>query len=391
MGVIVVSNVKSPKVVLALDSFKGSLSSHEAVAAAAAGVRRVLQDAEILKIPVADGGEGTAQVLAEAASGSMHQVTCKDPLFRDIQCSFGLSKDRETAFIEVAASSGLTLVDPSLRDPLSTSSFGVGQQIKAALDLGARHFIICLGGSATVDGGAGLLETLGARFFKGSEQVKAIPKELTTATRIDASNLDYRLKEASFTVLCDVDNPLTGRDGAARIFGPQKGAGPEEIEFLDEFLTVLGSLYQETTGVAVLDKRHMGAAGGIPAALTAFFDAKIVSGIDFVLDFLNFDTKLLGANLVITGEGSLDHQSLRGKTPVGVCRRANLAGVPVVCIAGRVEPAPQLFLEAGFTAVFSICPGPMSLGEALEQAAELLAFQSENVASCFFATSRPSV
>ncbi|MDD2430149.1 MAG: glycerate kinase [Bacillota bacterium] len=375
---------RAPKIILALDSFKGSLSSLEAATAVESGIKRALPKANIIKIPVADGGEGTAETLVLADSGTMHKIVCHDPLLRKMECYFGLSKDKQTAFIEVAQSTGLTLVEPHLRDPLSSTTYGVGEQIKAALELGARNFIVCLGGSSTVDGGAGLLQALGVRFYSGEFEIEATPKALDSLTRIDTTGLDPRIKEATFRAACDVDNPLCGKNGAAYVFGPQKGASAHDVKFLDQLLLKLGLLYEEATQTPILTEPKMGAAGGIPAALKAFLGAQLEPGVNLVLDFLNFDSRIADADLIITGEGSLDCQSLGGKTPLGVLKAGKKAGIPVIALAGKVELNASTFLDAGFKAVFSIAPGPISLEESVQRASELLSFTAENVINLVF-------
>ncbi len=374
----------APKIVIAIDSYKGSLSSVEAANSVEKGILRVLPQAEIVKVPVADGGEGSLQALVEASQGSLQTITAYDPILRIKETKFGLSSEQTTAFIEVAESIGLTLVEENLRKPLTSTSFGVGQQIKAALDLGVRNFIICLGGSATTDGGAGMLNALGAAFFRGNMELKANPLSLINLDSISLDNLDPRLQESVFLVASDVENPLTGPNGAAFTFSPQKGAAPQEVAFLDDFLTRLAKVYEKTTYKKILTIPKLGAAGGIAAALVAFLNAKIMRGIDLILDYLEFEHLIQGADLIITGEGSLDRQSLAGKTPLGVCEYGNKYNIPVIALAGKVLTEPGLFLSQGFKAVFSIAPGPISLAESLAKADELLAFQAENIVNLIF-------
>ncbi len=374
----------APKIVIAIDSYKGCLSSLEAANSVARGIHRVLPEAKIIKVPVADGGEGSLQALVDASCGFLESTLSYDPIHRKIKTKFGLTPDRKTAFIEVAASIGLTLVEKNLRKPLTSSSYGVGQQIKAALDLGVRNFIICLGGSATTDGGAGMLSALGVEFLQDNLKLKATPLSLANLNRISLSNLDKRLQESTFLVASDVLNPLTGPNGAAFTFSPQKGATPKEVAFLDDFLIRLANIYEKTTNKKILKEPKMGAAGGITAALVAFFNAKIVRGINLILDYLEFEQLIQGADLIITGEGSLDKQSISGKTPLGVCEYGNKYNIPVIALAGKVLTEPGLFLSHGFKAVFSITPGPISLEESLSKGDELLAFSAENLANIIF-------
>lgn len=382
--------VNAPKIVVAIDSYKGSLSSLEAALAVETGILRVLPEAEIVKIPVADGGEGTLDVFVYQTQGRLIETTVKDPLFRPINTHFGLSKDGKTAFIEVAKAAGLTLIETDLRNPLRSSSIGVGEQIKAALDLGVREFIICLGGSATTDAGAGILHALGARFYSKENELLPTPYALADLEKLDISNLDPRIKESTFLVANDVENPLSGPDGAAFVFGPQKGASQAECEFIDNFLTKMGKIYEVNSGKKILDVKQTGAAGGISASLLAFFNAQLVKGIDLVLDFIDFESQIQGADLIITGEGSLDKQSLKGKTPFGICKKGNKYNIPVVAFAGNVAVLPKLFIDAGFKAVFSIAPGPISLDFSLKNAETLLAFLAENTVNLFLTINNDS-
>lgn len=373
-----------PKIVIAIDSFKGSLSSLEAAQSIENGLRRVLPQVEISKIPVADGGEGTIESLVAATKGKLITSEVHDPLLRPIKTDFGLSGDGQTAFIEVFKTAGLTLVEPHLRNPLKATSFGVGEQIIQAYSLGVRNFIICLGGSAVTDGGSGMLAALGARFYSEHKELKPLPEELIEVTHLDLSDLHPLVKECTFSVACDVDNPLIGPKGAAFTFGPQKGASLADCQILDQMLTKLGHLYEKEASIPLLSVPKTGAAGGLGAAFMAFFAAKLVSGINLVLDFLDFDSAIIGADLIITGEGSLDSQSLSGKTPIGIVNRVKETKIPVIALAGSVAVLPTVFLHAGFLAVFSIAPGPISLEYSIQNAAELLAFQAENLANIFF-------
>lgn len=370
---------KQPRIIIAIDSFKGCLSSLEAAEAVERGILRVLPSSTVVKVPVADGGEGTVDALVDATQGEYHYGHYSDPLGRKREARFGLSNDKKTAFIEVAETTGLTLVEPEYRNPLKLSSKGVGEQIKTALDIGVRAFIICLGGSATVDCGTGMLAALGARFYSYETELDPIPDSLKYLTRIDLSGLDNRLNQSTFLIACDVDNPLTGSNGASFIFGPQKGATLQQCSSLDEILTNIAIHYENASGVSILHRPMMGAAGGISAAFAAFFPTEFLPGIELVLRYLDFNTLIQGADLIITGEGSLDSQSIQGKTPYGICKIANKQNIPVIALAGKVELKPKFFLDHGFTGVFSIANGPITLEYSLQNAQELLAFTVENI------------
>lgn len=360
------------KVLIAMDSFKGSCSSLEAGNAVAEGVRRVYPLANVTVLPIADGGEGTGASLAAALGGTTHWVTVLDPLGRCIKAPFYLLPNA-TAVVELATASGLTLLTEPERDPEITSTHGTGQLIQAALNAGARKLIIGLGGSATNDGGAGLARALGVRFFDEMDQELAPGgAELSRLQRIDVGQLDPRLQETEILVACDVNNPLLGPRGASAVFGPQKGATPEQVLRLDSALANYHRVLADSLQIDLKDLPGAGAAGGTTIALLAFAKATLQPGIDVVLNTLGFEKMLQGADLVITGEGRIDTQTLHGKVIMGIARRTKKHGVPLLALAGSVGPDTEALYEQGVTAMFPIAPGPISLQESMQRAKELL-------------------
>lgn len=374
------------RIVIAPDSFKGSLSSAQVAKAMARGVGRVLPRGELVLLPLSDGGDGLVDSLTEASGGELLDVDVIGPLGSPVQATMGLMGGGRTAVIEMAQASGLTLVPESKRNPLVTTTFGTGELIRRALDLGCNHLIIGIGGSATNDGGMGMAQALGFRFLD-AEGAPLGPGggELARLEKIDARGVDPRLAHVRIDVACDVNNPLTGPQGASYIYGPQKGATPEMVEFLDGALVnyeriLLRDLDQDVGKVA-----GAGAAGGLGAALMALLKGSLVSGIELVLDVLGFDKKMQGAQLVLTGEGKFDAQSAYGKVPMGVARRARQHGVPVCVIAGSVLPGAEVLHGEGVSAYFSILNQPMSLQEAMSRGAELVECQAAQVARLFCA------
>lgn len=372
------------QIVIAPDSFKGSLTSSEAAQAMARGVRRVLPDANISLLPLSDGGEGLVESLVVASGGDLLDVEVTGPLGTPVTAKMGLMGDGQTAVIEMAQASGLVLVPEEERNPLVTTTFGTGELIAKALDLGCNHLIIGIGGSATNDGGMGMAQALGFRFFDAAgELLGSGGGELARLARIDASRMDPRLLDVTIEVACDVNNPLTGPEGASHIYGPQKGATPEMVEFLDAALARYDVILQRDLQQDVGKVPGAGAAGGLGAALMALLGGKLTSGISLVLDVLGFDEKTKEADLVFTGEGKFDAQSAFGKVPMGVAHRARELGVPVVVVAGTVLPSAEVLHEEGVTAFFSILNQPMTLQAAMEGAAELLENQVAQVMRLF--------
>jgi glycerate 2-kinase len=370
------------KIVIAPDSYKESLSALDVATQIEAGFREVLPDAQYIKIPVADGGEGTVEALVAATGGRMMQQSVTGPLGECVSAFFGLSGDGQTAIIEMAAASGLTLVSPALRNPMLTTSYGTGELILAALDNGATHIILGIGGSATVDGGMGMIQALGGRFLTESGAALGFGAAgLGQLAQIDLSRLDPRIAECKIEVACDVDNPLTGEHGAAAVFGPQKGATPEMVKILDASLSHYARIIKEQIGVDIVAAKGAGAAGGMGAAALAFLNASLRPGVEIVLESVQFAALLQGADLVITGEGRMDSQTIHGKTPMGVAQMAKVFDIPVIGIAGCLSPDVGVVHQHGIEAVFSVLNRAVSIEEALAHAAENVRLCARNIAA----------
>ena len=370
------------KIVIAPDSYKESLSAAEVALAIEAGFREVFPGARFCLLPVADGGEGTVDAMVAALGGRRVPVRVTGPLGEPVEAFYGLCGDGATAVIEMAAASGLALVPPAQRNPLLTTSFGTGELIRAALDEGARHLIIGIGGSATNDAGAGMLQALGAVLLDGAGRALARGGgALGDLARIAVDGLDPRLAACRIEVACDVDNPLTGARGASAVFGPQKGATPAMVQRLDANLAHFAALLQRDLGVAVADVPGAGAAGGMGAALRGLLGARLRPGIEIVTAALGLEAAVADADLVITGEGRLDAQSLRGKAPLGVARIAQRHGKPVIAIAGSLGDDLDALHAEGFDAAFSVLRHPCLLQEALAEAALNLRLASRNIAA----------
>ncbi|MEB4674353.1 glycerate kinase [Enterobacteriaceae bacterium G50] len=370
------------KIVIAPDSYKESLSALEVAGAIERGFREIYPDADYHKLPVADGGEGTVEAMVAATQGRIVEVDVTGPLGDTVQGFYGLSGDEQSAFIEMAAASGLALVPTDKRCPLTTTSWGTGELIRHALDAGVKHIIIGLGGSATNDGGAGMAQALGVKLLTADNQ--AIPPGgagLETLKRIDISELDARLAECRIEVACDVTNPLTGEEGASAVFGPQKGATPEMISRLDAALEHYAQCVKRCLDIDVLALEGGGAAGGMGAALYAFCGAELRPGIEIVTDALHLDKLVADADLVITGEGRIDSQTIHGKVPVGVARVAKRYHVPVIAIGGSLTPDVGVVYEHGLDAVFSVLYRICTLEDALQDAEENLFMAARNIAA----------
>ena len=357
------------KIVIAPDSFKESLSAPEVAAAIARGWHQVHPQAEILLRPMADGGEGTVDALLAATGGERRDCRVRGPLGEPVQAHWGWLGDG-TAVLEMAAASGLHLVPRERRDATLTTSFGTGELIRAALDAGATRIILGLGGSATNDGGAGLLQALGVRFLDADDaELPPGGAALARLARVDVSGLDPRLLQTRLEIAADVDNPLCGLRGASHVFGPQKGASTQQVELLDAALGHYARVVAATLGEDHSRQPGVGAAGGLGFAARAFLHAGFRPGIELVAELCGLAEAVAGADLVITGEGRLDSQSLHGKTPVGVARVARAAGVPVIALAGSLGEGYQALYEAGIDAAFSLTSGPQSLEQAMHGAA----------------------
>ena len=368
------------KLVIAPDSFKESLSARAVAEAIAAGWARVYPDAELLLCPMADGGEGTVDALLSATGGKLQQTRVSGPLGDPVEAHWGLLPDAQ-AIIEMAEASGLHRVEPARRDVLAASSHGTGELIRAALDAGVRRIVLGLGGSATNDGGAGLLAALGVRFLdREGQELPLGGAALARLSQIDLTGLDTRLAQVEVMVAADVDNPLCGPRGASAVFGPQKGASPEQVAQLDEALGHYADVMAATLGEDLRDFPGVGAAGGLGFAARAVLRAGFRPGVELVAELSGLVEAMQGADLVITGEGRLDGQSLHGKTPVGVARLARTAGVPVIALAGSLGEGYQRLYAEGIGAAFSLAPGPLSLEQAMAEAGPELSARAADLA-----------
>jgi len=370
------------KIVIAPDSYKESLSALQVAAEIENGFRAIFPDAQYVKLPVADGGEGTVEAMVAATQGKIVRLRVTGPLGEPVEAFYGLSGDESCAFIEMAAASGLELVPAARRDPRVTTSWGTGELIRNALDRGVQHFIIGIGGSATNDGGAGMVQALGARLLnQHGEQIGYGGSALTTLARIDISALDARLQQCRFEVACDVTNPLTGEEGASAIFGPQKGTTPELVAELDAALAHYAAVIQRDLDIDVLHIPGGGAAGGMGAALHAFCQAELRRGIEIVTEALGLDDLVKDATLVITGEGRIDSQTIHGKVPIGVAKVAKRYNKPVIGIAGSLTADVGVVHQHGIDAVFSVIYSICTLEEALDNAAQNVRMTARNIAA----------
>ncbi|MCT2345802.1 glycerate kinase [Niallia taxi] len=370
------------KIVLAPDSFKESLSALQVAESIERGFKQVLPNAEYVKVPMADGGEGTVQSLVDATGGRIIKKTVTGPLGEAAEAFFGILGNEKTAVIEMAAASGLHLVPATKRNPLLTTTRGTGELIAAALDYNVNHIIIGIGGSATNDGGAGMARALGARFLNSDGlEIGEGGGALSDLAAIDLSRLDSRLADVKIEVACDVDNPLIGPKGASAIYGPQKGATPVIVNQLDENLAHYAAIIEKDLGVKIADVPGAGAAGGLGGGLLAFMQAELSRGVDIVMEAAKLSDIIAGADLVITGEGKIDGQTIFGKTPIGVAKTAKKHGVPVIGIAGNVASDSDVVHEYGIDAIFSIVPGAVSLQEAFLHADEFVERTARNIAA----------
>ena len=362
------------------DSFKESLTAMEAARAMAQGIENADHDAEVRCLPMADGGEGTARALVDATGGSMRAVPVHDPLGRPVEGHFGLLADGTTAVVETAEASGLALLEAKERNPLIASSYGTGELMLAAVRSGAKRIIVGLGGSATNDAGAGLLQALGVRLLdKNGNDLAHGGAALANLTTIDISTMDPALKNVAITAACDVTNPLTGPTGASAVFGPQKGASKDDVATLDAALAHFAQVIDSQLGVAVNDVPGAGAAGGIGAALKGFLNAEFRPGIAIVIEQSGLDAAAQWADVVYTGEGSIDFQTKFGKTPAGVAETAKRHGKPVIAVAGHIGTGIDELHEVGIDAVFGIAPGAASLSELLADAAANVTRTTEQI------------
>ena len=360
------------KILLAPDSFKGSMTSMEIIDCLERAARMHFNTVEIVKVPIADGGEGTVDALLALRGGAYVWVEVTGPLGEKVKARYGIIENK-TAVMEMAQASGLPLLAPCDRNPLLTTTYGTGEMIKDALDKGIRDFIIGIGGSATNDGGIGAAQALGIRFMdSGRNEVGFGGRELSRIKRIDTENRDARIKESNIVVICDVNNPLTGDRGATLVFGPQKGATGDMLAVLEKGMKNYAEVIRAQLGMDVDRIPGSGAAGGLGAALVCFLGAQLKPGVDTILDFADFERLLEGVNLVITGEGRIDGQSVFGKVPVGIAKRCKKYGVKVVVIAGSMGEGAQEVYEYGIESIMTIINKDMSLDEAISRSKELL-------------------
>ena len=366
------------RIVIAPQAFKGSISALDAARAIRDGVLRVVPDAATVLVPVADGGDGTLETLVEGSGGEIMVSPVTGPLGEAIEAPWGAMGDGNTAVLEMARTSGLALVPEDRRDPRTTTTYGLGEAIRHALNAGFRRFIVGIGGSATNDAGAGMAQALGVHLLDGAGRELGFGgAALAQLHRIDMSGLDSRASESEFMVACDVTNPLTGPEGASAIYGPQKGATPEIVEQLDGALLHLAEVVRRDIGVDIDDVTGAGAAGGLGGGFIAFLDGTLRAGVEIVLDTVSLEEQLEGANLVITGEGCLDYQTVYNKAPVGVAAQAKAREIPVVAISGSLGDGFTDVHEHGIDAASAITCEPMTLDESSERSAELLASATE--------------
>ena len=372
------------KIVIAPDSFKESLTALEVAEAIEAGLKKVLPDAEYVKVPMADGGEGTVQSLVDATEGRLISAEVRAPLGNKVRAEFGLSGDGRTAIIEMAAASGLHLVPSEKRNPLHTTSYGTGELILAALDEGVEKIIVGIGGSATNDGGAGMLQALGALLLDAQHQpIGAGGGCLQDLAAIDLSGLDKRLADVEIVVACDVDNPLCGEKGASAVFGPQKGATAEMVQALDSGLQHFAALAARDLGLDIQSPAGAGAAGGMGGGVLLLPDARLQAGVKIVMEAVGLAEKVQDADLVITGEGRMDAQSVHGKTPIGVAHTAKAFGKPVIAIVGCLREDYEVVYAQGIDAVFPIIRQLGSLEEILQHGRDNLVSAAQNVARIY--------
>jgi len=354
------------KVLVAVDSFKGSLGSREAGEIIKEGILDTIKDAEVTVSPIADGGEGTVEALVDGLNGEYIDVEVKGPLNDKVIARYGVIKD--VVVIEMASSSGLTLVPEEKRNPLNTTTYGLGDMIKDALDRGYNNFIIGLGGSSTSDIGLGMLSSLGFKFLdENKKEVGIFGRDLKNIKYIDDTSVDKRLFDSKFKIACDVDNPLYGENGAAAIYGPQKGADKETIKTLDEYAINFSKVVSKKYKIDYENISGVGAAGGLGYAFMSFLNGELSPGIDIIIDFLKLDEKMKKVDLAITGEGEINYQTMMGKAPSGVAEVAKKYDIPVIGIAGALGKDVELINDKGIDAFFSITPKPISLEKAMDR------------------------
>lgn len=369
------------KILIAPDSFRGSLSSSEVAGNLKKGILKFLPDALITIIPMADGGEGTVEAIVTSTNGKRINVRVYDPLMREIDSFFGITGDGKTAVIEMASASGNELLKADEKNPWITTTYGTGQLIKAALDQGCDRIVIGIGGSATNDGGAGMASSLGVKFFDVNRHiVEGEGGKLMEIDTIDISHLDKRLSSVKIFVACDVTNPLTGPDGAAFVFGPQKGADLEMVRKLDANLRHFSGLIKSTLSIDVEYMPGAGAAGGLGAGLVAFLNARLVKGFEIISGIINLEKYIAESDIVITGEGKIDFQTQFGKTVFGIAQLSKKYHKPVIAVAGTVEDESDVLYHKGLDAIIPIIDRPVNLEYAMKHAPVLLEKTGERIA-----------
>ena len=375
------------KIIIAPDSFKGSLSALEVGKAIEMGIKKVDERIETVIVPMADGGEGTVQSLIDVSHGQRIETKAQDPLHRKMQSFYGIMGDGITAVIEMAAASGLTLLKNEERNPLRTSTFGTGELIKDAMDKGCTTIILGLGGSATNDGGTGMAQALGVRFLdvEGME-LEMCGANLINIHSVDIAGIDSRVNELNFVVACDVDNPLCGPKGASNVYGRQKGASEVAVQTLDDGLAHFSEIIKNGFGFDFKDFPGAGAAGGLGYGALCFLGAKLERGIEIVISVTKLAEKMEGADLVFTGEGRMDSQTAFGKTPFGVAQVAKERNIPVIALAGGLGDGYQALFDKGFDAIFSITDKPMTLDEAIANSEELIENCTESIIRLLLST-----
>ncbi|WP_093339669.1 glycerate kinase [Salibacterium halotolerans] len=370
------------KVLIAPDSFKGSLTAKEVASAMKRGIRKVRIGADVELIPIADGGEGTMDSLVEATSGSYYECKVEDPLGRSVSAQYGITKDNKTAVIELSSASGLNILTENELDPYSASTYGTGQLIMHALNEGVRNFIICLGGSATNDGGSGILKALGYRLVdKNGDTIKPGGIGLKNLHFIDDSQVSPKVQEAFFQIACDVNNPFVGSNGAAAIFGPQKGANSEMVQELDNAMMVFANCIEQKTRQSVHHVPGAGAAGGAAGGLMGFLNAELKPGIQLVMEAVQLEEFIQQEtfDLLLTGEGKIDSQTASGKVVAGLAEVAKRYSLPTVALSGNVDGELTTLYNRGLSAVFSITNGPMTLRDAMSEGSDLIEKQTEQI------------
>ena len=368
------------RIVVAPNAFKECLSAPAVAQAMADGVRAAFPEAEIVQVPLSDGGDGATEALLASRSGTRVDITAMDPLMRPVSVTYGLIDEGRTAVMEMAAVSGLWRLSEDEKNPLDTTTYGTGEMIRDALDREVETIVVGIGGSATTDAGIGMAAALGYRLLDSDgNELEQVGASMQSLERIDGSEIHPRLKRTKILIASDVTNPLLGPEGAAPVYGPQKGATPEMIPQLEDGLRTVATCWESDLNVTIGAMPGGGAAGGLGAGLKAFCDAELRSGFDLIADYAQLNEAMEGASLVITGEGRIDASTRFGKVPAGVGRRALERGIPAVVIAGSLDDRIVSLAEQGIISLFSICPGPVTLEEAMDRAADYLRQTAEQV------------